>query len=74
MKTSEIEAAAELRRIRRFYREMGNLLSDYPGYDAALDVNGKRLMISRTQAMAILDDYVEVNEKKMADLGLEWDE
>lgn len=74
MKTSNLEAAQKLRDLRRMYQKMADNLNGYPGYDAVLEVDETRLMISRSQALVILDEYIETNSQKMEDIGLELDE
>lgn len=74
MKSSELAEARKLVDNRTFYLTMLFKLQGYPGYDAVLEVDGKRLMISRTQAIVILEDYLEGNEKEMVALGLEYEQ
>lgn len=74
MKTSDLDKAKNLQRHAQFYERLLNKLSDYPGYDATLVIDGEELMISRAQAREIIEHYQEKNNAEMAALGLEFDE
>lgn len=74
MKTSDLSKAYKIKDDHARYLSIIDKITGYTGYEAYLLVDGHKIPVVSTVAIAIIDDLLDANKRRMEEIGLEYDE